>query len=119
MAPDWAAALTPVEPQLRSVGDFLRAETAAGRPYQPAPSDILRAFQRPLADVRVLIVGQDPTPRPGTPWVCPSPSSRTCDPSPVAAEHLRGDGDRPRRPDPAHGDLSSWSDQGSCCSTGC
>ena len=29
--------------------------------------DVLRAFTRPLADVRVLIVGQDPYPTPGHP----------------------------------------------------
>jgi uracil-DNA glycosylase len=67
MAPDWAAALTPVEPQIHAMGDFLRAEMAAGRGYLPAGNSVLRAFSRPLADVRVLIVGQDPYPTPGHP----------------------------------------------------
>ena len=49
------------------MGRFLRAELAAGRPYQPAGEHIFRAFQRPLADVRVLIVGQDPYPNPRHP----------------------------------------------------
>ncbi len=113
MAPDWAEALAPVEPQLRAVGDFLRAETAAGRPYQPAPSDILRAFQRPLADVRVLIVGQDPYPTPGhamglsfsvQPHVRPVPRSLQN----IYAEMATDLG----APTPVHGDLSAWSDQG-------
>ena len=113
MAPDWAAALAPVEPQLRAVGDFLRAETAAGRPYQPAPSDLLRAFQRPLADVRVLIVGQDPYPTPGhamglsfsvQPHVRPVPRSLQN----IDAERATDLG----TPTPVHGDLSAWSDQG-------
>ena len=51
----------------RAMGQFLRAEIAAGRAYLPAGDHILRAFQRPLADVRVLIVGQDPYPTPGHP----------------------------------------------------
>ena len=57
MAPDWASALTPVEPRLRAIGDALRAESAAGRPYLPVPDAVLRAFARPLAEVRVLVVG--------------------------------------------------------------
>ncbi|MFE4466421.1 uracil-DNA glycosylase [Oerskovia sp. NPDC056781] len=113
MAPDWAEALAPVEPQLRAVGDFLRAEAAAGRPYLPAPSDILRAFQRPLADVRVLIVGQDPYPTPGhamglsfsvQPHVRPVPRSLQN----IYAEMATDLG----TPTPVHGDLSAWSEQG-------
>ena len=47
------------------MGDFLRAELAAGRRYLPAGDKVLRAFQQPLSDVRVLIVGQDPVSDPG------------------------------------------------------
>ncbi|WP_246043559.1 uracil-DNA glycosylase [Rarobacter incanus] len=65
--PGWARALAPVEPQIHLMGGFLRDEVAAGRPYLPAPGDVLRAFTYPLADVRVLIVGQDPYPTPGNP----------------------------------------------------
>lgn len=67
VAPDWAAALAPVADQITAMGDFLRAEIAAGRSYLPAGHQVLRAFSRPLADVRVLIVGQDPYPTPGHP----------------------------------------------------
>src|ERR687890_83092 len=67
MAPDWAAALGPVDERIAAMGQFLRAEIAAGRSYLPAGDHVLRAFQRPLADVRVLIVGQDPYPTPGHP----------------------------------------------------
>ena len=67
VAPDWAEALAPVAEQIAELGDFLRAETAAGRGYLPAGSNVLRAFAAPLADVRVLIVGQDPYPTPGHP----------------------------------------------------
>ena len=65
VAPDWAEALAPVEPRLRAIGDALRAESAAGRRWLPAPDAILRALTLPLADVRVLVVGQDPYPTPG------------------------------------------------------
>lgn len=67
VAPDWAEALTPVADRITAMGDFLRAELAAGRDYLPAGPNVLRAFSRPLADVRVLIVGQDPYPTRGHP----------------------------------------------------
>ena len=65
--PGWADALEPVAGQISAMGDFLRAEIAAGRRYLPAGDDVLRAFQQPFDDVRVLIVGQDPYPTPGHP----------------------------------------------------
>ncbi len=55
----------PVAGRIAQMGDFLRAEVAAGRGFLPAGDAILRAFERPMADVRVLIVGQDPYPTPG------------------------------------------------------
>ena len=53
VAPDWAVALEPVEEKISEAGQFLRAEIAAGRGYLPAGENVLRAFGRPLADVRV------------------------------------------------------------------
>lgn len=67
VSPDWADALAPVAPSITAAGGFLRAELAAGRGYLPAGEHVLRAFSRPMADVRVLIVGQDPYPTPGHP----------------------------------------------------
>jgi len=65
--PGWAQALAPVEDVVARMGEFLRAEVAAGRGYLPAGENVLRAFQRPFDEVRVLIVGQDPYPTPGHP----------------------------------------------------
>jgi uracil-DNA glycosylase len=65
--PGWAAALAPVQDEVARLGDFLRAESAAGRPYLPKGTNVLRAFTYPFSDVRVLIVGQDPYPTPGHP----------------------------------------------------
>ncbi|MDR3202165.1 MAG: uracil-DNA glycosylase, partial [Bifidobacteriaceae bacterium] len=65
MDPGWALQLAPAEPAIRRMGDFLRAENAAGRGYLPAGAHVLRAFQYPFDAVRVLIVGQDPYPTPG------------------------------------------------------
>ena len=63
----WAEALEPVAANITAMGDFLRQEIAAGRTYLPSGENVLRAFKQPFADVRVLIVGQDPYPTPGHP----------------------------------------------------
>ena len=63
--PGWADALEPVAGRIAAMGDFLRAEVAAGRGYLPSGDNVLRAFKQPFAGVRVLIVGQDPYPTPG------------------------------------------------------
>ena len=73
----WAEALQPVAAEVRAMGEFLRAELAAGRSYLPAGEHVLRAFSQPFDDVRVLIVGQDPYPTPGHRSACRSRSPRT------------------------------------------
>ena len=47
VAPDWAAALAPVDDRIAAMGRFLRDEDAAGRGYQPAADRVFRAFERP------------------------------------------------------------------------
>jgi len=111
--PGWADVLAPMAGGIAAMGDFLRAELAAGRGYLPAGDHVLRAFQRPLTDVRVLIVGQDPYPTPGHPiglsfavdaHVRPLPRSL----SNIYRELAADLGEQP----PAHGDLTGWADAG-------
>ena len=45
----WAKALEPVADRIAAMGDFLRAEVAAGRTYLPSGANVLRAFQQPFA----------------------------------------------------------------------
>lgn len=113
VAPDWAAALEPVAPRIAAMGDFLRAESAAGRRYLPAGENVLRAFTYPLADVRVLIVGQDPYPTPGHPIGLSFAVERSVRPIPRSLQNiykeLRDDlGIAPVE----HGDLTGWSEHG-------
>ncbi len=109
----WADALAPVAPDIAAIGERLRGEVAAGRPYLPAGDRVLRAFQRPLADVRVLIVGQDPYPTPGHPIGLSFAVERDVRPLPRSLaniyQELEDDLGIARAP---HGDLSAWSDQG-------
>ncbi|HEV7647788.1 MAG TPA: uracil-DNA glycosylase [Actinophytocola sp.] len=109
----WAEALAPVADRIAAMGDFLRAEIAAGRKYLPAGNHVLRAFQQPFADVRVLIVGQDPYPTPGHPiGLCFSvaPDVR---PLPKSLVNIYTEyGDDLGHPPPANGDLSPWTENG-------
>jgi len=113
MAPDWAAALAPVEPTIRTMGDFLRAETAEGRGYLPAGDAVFRAFARPLADVRVLVVGQDPYPTPGHPMGLSFSVQPDVRPLPRSLENIfRELVDDVGVPAPTCGDLTPWADRG-------
>lgn len=110
---EWARALAPVAPDIAALGERLRAEVAAGRRYLPAGDHVLRAFQRPLADVRVLIVGQDPYPTPGHPIGLSFAVDRHVRPLPRSLANIYRELDDDLGIPPAsHGDLSAWSDQG-------
>ncbi|MBW3085517.1 Uracil-DNA glycosylase [Austwickia sp. TVS 96-490-7B] len=111
--PTWAQALEPVTEQIHTMGDFLRAELAAGRGYLPAGEHVLRAFTRPLPEVRILIVGQDPYPTPGhavglsfsvAPDVRPLPRSLVN----IFQELTTDLG----VPPPSCGDLTPWTERG-------
>jgi uracil-DNA glycosylase len=109
----WAHELEPVGPDIAALGDRLRAEVAAGRRYLPAGDRVLRAFQRPLADVRVLIVGQDPYPTPGHPIGLSFAVDRHVRPLPRSLANIYQELETDLGiPPAAHGDLSAWSDQG-------
>ena len=109
----WAQALEPVGEQVAQLGQFLRAEIAAGRRYLPSGPNVLRAFTFPFDQVRVLIVGQDPYPTPGhavglsfsvAPDVRPLPRSLEN----IFAEYASDLGYQL----PSCGDLTAWAQRG-------
>ncbi|WP_381802215.1 uracil-DNA glycosylase [Streptomyces niveus] len=111
--PGWARALEPVAERVGAMGDFLRAEIAAGRTYLPAGPNVLRAFQQPFDDVRVLIVGQDPYPTPGMAIglsfaVAPDVRNLPGSLENIFLEMHRDIG----TPRPSNGDLTPWARQG-------
>lgn len=112
VAADWAEALAPVEEQLEAMGRFLRAEVAAGRRYLPAGDHVLRAFQRPLAEVKVLVVGQDPYPTPGHPVGLSFSVAPGVAPPRSLVNIYRELVDDVGVPQPTTGDLTSWADAG-------
>ncbi|SEB92932.1 uracil-DNA glycosylase [Microbacterium hydrocarbonoxydans] len=110
---EWAEALAPAQQTISALGDRLREEQAAGRGYLPAGDHVLRAFARPMSDVKVLITGQDPYPTPGHPIGLSFAVDRDVRPLPRSLgniyRELESDLGIPPAP---HGDLTSWSDQG-------
>ncbi len=111
--PSWAQALAPAQATVAELGTFLREEVTAGRGYLPPGPQVLRVFDQPLDDVRVLIVGQDPYPTVGhavglsfsvAPDVRPIPRSLTN----IYAELVDDLG----VPMPTNGDLTPWTEQG-------
>ncbi len=111
--PSWAGPLAPTEATVSALGEFLRGEVAAGRGFLPAGQHVLRAFEQPLDDVRVLVVGQDPYPTPGHPMgLCFSvaPDVRPLPPSlDNIFTELVADLGVSR---PTTGDLTAWAERG-------
>ena len=109
----WADVLAPVADTIADLGDRLRAEQAAGRPFVPAGDRVFAGLAMPLASVRVVIVGQDPYPTPGHAIGLSFAVGRDVRPLPGSLRNLlteyEADLGLPR---PAHGDLSAWVDQG-------
>ncbi len=113
IAADWAVALAPVAERLSALDRFLSAERELGHEVLPANDRIMSAFARPLADVRVLVIGQDPYPTPGHPIGLSFATAPAVRPIPRSLANIY----RELRDDlgiaPAeHGDLTAWADRG-------
>ncbi|WP_345555396.1 uracil-DNA glycosylase [Streptomonospora halophila] len=108
----WAAALAPVEDRITRMGEFLRQEVAAGRTYLPAGENVLRAFQQPFEDVRVLIAGQDPYPTPGHAVGLSFSVAPDCKLPGSLRNIFQEYSDDLGLPMPSTGDLSPWTKQG-------
>lgn len=111
--PSWLPTLAPAASTLKDLGEWLRAETTAGRRFLPPGELVLRAFAQPMDRVRVLIVGQDPYPTVGhavglafsvAPDVRPLPRSLVN----IYTELVRDTGVAV----PSSGDLSPWAERG-------
>ena len=109
----WARALQPVGGQVAQMGEFLRAEIAAGRQYLPAGQNVLRAFTFPFDRVRVLIVGQDQYPTPGHAVGLSFSVAADVRPLPRSLENIYKEyGTDLGYPAPTNGDLAPWAELG-------
>jgi len=111
--PSWYPILAPVAQQFYDVVDHIAARRADGERIEPPAHQVLRVFQMPFQQVKVLIVGQDPYPTPGhamglsfslAPEVRPLARSLVN----IFAELQADLGVAP----PVSGDLSAWEAQG-------
>jgi uracil-DNA glycosylase len=112
VSPDWAEALAPVDEQIARMGQFLREEIAAGRGYLPHGEQVLRAFSRPLSQVKVLLVGQDPYPTPGHPVGLSFSVAPGVAPPKSLVNIFKELVDDLGVPPPTSGDLTPWADAG-------
>jgi uracil-DNA glycosylase len=95
------------------MADFLSHETEADRPYLPPEEHVLRAFALPLAQVRVVIVGQDPYPTPGHAIGLAFSVGRQVRPLPHSLDNIYAElRDDLGLTTPEHGDLSAWTERG-------
>lgn len=113
IADDWAHALEPVSHEFAQLSAFLDAERATGHQVLPSREHILAAFSRPLADVRVLIMGQDPYPTPGHAIGLAFATQREVQPLPRSLANIYRELHDDLGITPAtHGDLSALADRG-------
>ncbi|GAA1606969.1 uracil-DNA glycosylase [Leucobacter chromiireducens] len=112
IAADWGSALAAEAPQFDAVTEWLAAEREA-HAVLPDPELVFAAFARPLADVRVLIVGQDPYPTPGHPIGLSFATDLAVRPLPRSLQNISREleSDVGATPLP-NGDLRAWADQG-------
>lgn len=113
VGPGWPEALEPVADRIAAMGEWLRAEQAAGRPFLPAGKDVFAALRMPFDAVRVLVVGQDPYPTPGHPIGLAFATAPDVQPLPRSLQNIFAEYvDDLGHPHPASGDLTPWVDRG-------
>lgn len=102
-----------VNEALRRVSALVEAERSAGHQVLPDWSRVFAAFERPLATVRVLLVGQDPYPTPGHAVGLSFATAPEVRPLPRSMKNIFRElhDDLGIAPSP-HGDLTAWADQG-------
>ena len=113
MAPDWRDALAPIARNIKQMDEFLKAEQEAGRNFLPARENIFRAFREPMANVRVLIVGQDPYPNPQHAMGLSFSVAQNVRPIPASLRNIFAElkSDLDLEP-PPNGDLTLWAKSG-------
>lgn len=110
MHPSWQAALADAKPLLESIEAKLSAQNGE---YVPARQFVMRAFEQPLDEIRVLIVGQDPYPTAGHAIGLSFAVNTDVKPLPRSLKNILIElKDDIGKHVPAEGDLSKWSEQG-------
>jgi uracil-DNA glycosylase len=115
LEPSWLEVLRDEfeQPYMLALRSFLRTEKSLGKTIYPAGQKIFNAFAHtPLANVRVVILGQDPYHGPGQAHgLCFSVPQDIKIPPSLANIYREIENDL-GLPMPAHGCLETWADQG-------
>lgn len=110
MHPSWQDALKEFQPLLDEIETKL---DRASNPYVPEKSLVMRAFEQPLDQTRVLIVGQDPYPTAGHAIGLSFAVNTDVKPLPRSLKNILIElKDDLGKSVTAEGDLSAWSLQG-------
>jgi uracil-DNA glycosylase len=114
MHPTWQAALADTKPLLDAIEAKLDAHTQAGAgEFVPAKQFVMRAFEQPLDEIRVLIVGQDPYPTAGHAIGLSFAVNTDVKPLPRSLKNILIElKDDLGKSTPAEGNLAQWSKQG-------
>jgi uracil-DNA glycosylase len=108
MHPEWQLALSQCRTDLNAIDTRLKSSETTP-PYEL----IMRAYQKPLSEIKVVIFGQDPYPTPGVAQGLAFSTSETAHKLPASLRNIYKElesdcGTQPRD----SGDLTHWSEQG-------
>jgi uracil-DNA glycosylase len=108
MHPEWQLALSQCRTDLNAIDTRLESSETTP-PYEL----IMRAYQKPLSEIKVVIFGQDPYPTPGVAQGLAFSTSETAHKLPASLRNIYKElesdcGTQPRD----SGDLTHWSEQG-------
>jgi uracil-DNA glycosylase len=114
MHPTWQAALAEAKPLLESIEAKLDLHLESrGGEIVPPKQFVMRAFEQPLDEIRVLIVGQDPYPTAGHAIGLSFAVNTDVKPLPRSLKNILIElKDDLGKTVTAEGDLSKWSEQG-------
>ncbi len=113
MHESWRPVFEPVQDALAGVLDAVTAERASGIDVLPEEARVLRTFEQPFEQVRVLIVGQDPYPTPGHPVGLAFSVAADVRPLPPSLRNILTEYSADLGfPPPANGDLCAWAERG-------
>ena len=108
MHPEWQFALSQCRTDLNAIDTRLKSSETTP-PYEL----IMRAYRKPLSEIKVVIFGQDPYPTPGVAQGLAFSTSETAHKLPASLRNIYKElesdcGTQPRD----SGDLTHWSEQG-------
>lgn len=105
--PQWQVALQPVKPLIHSIDTYVK-----NRDIAPSYDLVFRALNRPIDSTKVVFFGQDPYPTSGHAHGLAFSVDANVRPLPASLRNIFKELESDLGVTKAHGDLSSWCDQG-------